>query len=50
LFLRRGDVELAIGYGDFLERLEKLKDLPLKERRRYLKNKVFRVSIAMTLS
>jgi len=50
LFLQRGDVEIALGYGDFLGGLEELKTLPLKERRRHLKNEVFRVSIVMTLS
>ena len=50
LFLRRGDVEVALGYDDFLEGLEDLKALPLKERRRRLKIEVFRVSIVMSLS
>ena len=50
LFLRRGDVEVAFGYGDLLRGLEKLKTLHLKEQRRRQKNKIFRVSIVMTLS
>jgi len=49
LFLQRGDVDVSLGYGDFLRGLKKLKVLPLKELRWNLKNKVFRVSIAMTV-
>jgi len=37
IVLPEGDVEVALGYGDYLGRLEELKALPLKERRRYLK-------------
>jgi len=50
LFLRRDDVEVALGYGDFLRGLEERKALPLKERRRRLKNEVIKVSVATTLS
>ena len=50
LFLRRGAVEVALGYGDFLRGLEEIKALLLKERRRRMKNEVFRVSSVMTLS
>ena len=50
LFLRRGDVEVALRHGDFLGGLEDLKALSLKKRRRRLKNEVFRVSIMTTLS
>ena len=50
LFLRRVDVVRALRYGDFLRGLEELKTLPLKKRRRHLKNEVCRVSIVMTLS
>jgi len=39
LFLRRGDEEAAIGYGDFLERPEEIKALPLKEQWWHLKNR-----------
>jgi len=49
LYLRRGDEEEAPGYGDFLERLEELNALSLKDQRRHLKNEVFRVSITMPL-
>ena len=41
---------MALGYGDFLEGIEELKAFPLKERRQYMKNDVFRVSSIMTLS
>ena len=44
LFLRRGDVEVALGYGDYLKGLEELKAMPLKEQRQHLKNDFFRVS------
>ena len=37
LFPWRGDVEAALGYGDFFEGLEELKALPLKKRRRRMK-------------
>ena len=50
LFLRRGDVKVAFGYDDFLGGVEELKALPLKEQRPRLKNEVFRVSNAMSLS
>jgi len=49
LFLQRGDVEVALGSGDFLGGLENLKALPLKEQRRRLKNEVFRVSVVTTV-
>ena len=49
LFLRRGDVEVALGYDDFLGGLEDLKALPLKEQRLRLKNEVFKISIMMTV-
>ena len=49
LFLMRGNVEVAFGYGDFLGGLEELKALPLKEQRRHLKNEFFRISNSMTL-
>ena len=45
-----GVIEVAFGYDDFLGGLEELKALPLKERRRYLKNKFFRVNNSTTLS
>jgi len=32
LFLRKGDDEVALGYGDFLGGIKDLKALPLKER------------------
>ena len=41
---------MALGYGNFLVGVEEFKALPLKERRRHLKNEVFRVSSVMTLS
>jgi len=50
LCLRRGDKEAALGYRNFLGGLEKLKALPLKDRRRHLKNEIFRISIIMLLS
>ena len=50
LYLRRGYEEAALGYGDFLRGLEELKVPPLKDRRRHLKNKVFKVNITMLLS
>ena len=50
LFLRRGAIEVALGYGDFLGGLEELKALRLKERRWHMKSKVFRASSATTLS
>ena len=50
LFLRRGDIEVALGFGDFLGGLKELKALPLKERRPHLKNEVFMVGNTMTLS
>ena len=37
IFLPEGDVEVALGYGDYLRGLEKLKVLPLKERMQHLK-------------
>ena len=43
LFFRRGDVEVALGYRDYLRGLEEFKAEPLKERRRHLKNNFFRV-------
>ena len=49
LFLRRGNVEVALEYGDFLGGIEDLKALPLKEQRRHLKTEVFRVSVTMTV-
>ena len=48
LFLLKGAIEVALGYGDFLRGIEKLKALPLKERRRHMKNEVFRVGCVMT--
>ena len=33
LYLRRGDVEAALGYSDFLGGLEEIKALALKDRR-----------------
>jgi len=42
-------VEAALGYGDFLEGLEGLKSLLLKDQWRHLKNEVFRVSLAVIL-
>ena len=36
-YLRRGDEEAILGYGDFLGGLKELKFLPLKDRRRHLK-------------
>ena len=33
LFLQKGAVEVPLGYGDFLGRIEKLKALPLKNQR-----------------
>ena len=50
LFLQRGAVEATLGGGDFLERLEELKALPLKEQRWCLKNEVFKLIITTTLS
>ena len=44
-----GVIEVAFGFDDFLGGLEELKALPLKERRRHLKNKFFKVSNSMTL-
>ena len=41
LFFRRGDVEVALGNGDYLRGLEKLKAEPLKEWRHHLKNDFF---------
>jgi len=32
LFSRRGDVEVALGYGDYLKGIGELKAEPLKER------------------
>ena len=39
LFLRKGSIKVALGYGDFLRGIEELKALPLKERRRHMKNR-----------
>ena len=50
LFLWRGDVEVSLGYGDFLRGVKELKALSLKEWRRRMKNEVFKVSNATTLS
>jgi len=50
IVLPEGDVEVALGYVDFLGGLEELKALPLKERRWHLKNEFFMVSNSMTLS
>jgi len=50
LFLQRGDVEMALGYGDFLGRLEELKAMPSKKRIRRMNNEVFKVSNTTTLS
>ena len=47
LFLRKEAIEVALGYGDFLGGIGELKALPLKERRRHMKNEVFRVSCVM---
>ena len=44
----KGAVEVALGYGDFLRGIEKLKALPLKERRQHMKNEAFRVSCVVT--
>jgi len=41
LFLRKGSIKVALGYGDFLRGIEELKALPLKERRRHMKNEAF---------
>ena len=49
LFLQKGTVEVALGYGDFLEGIEELKAFPLKERRRDMKNEAFRVSYVVAL-
>ena len=50
LYLQRRDVEVILGYDDFLGELEEIMVLPLKDRRRYLKNDIFRVSIMLPLS
>ena len=50
LFPRRGDVEVALRYGDFLGGVVEHKALPLKKQRECMKNGVFRVSNATTLS
>jgi len=50
LYLQIGDIETALGYGDFLEGLDEIKTLLLKDRRRRLKNEVFRVSIMLPIS
>jgi len=49
LFLRREDEEAALGYGDFLEGLEELKALSLKDHQWRLKNEVFRVRLTVIL-
>ena len=38
LFFCSGDVEVPLGYKDYLRGLEELKALPLKQQRRHLKN------------
>jgi len=50
LYLRSGDEEAALGYGNFLGGLEVLKAQSLKDWRRHLKNEVFRISITTLLS
>jgi len=50
LYIRRGNVEVTFRFGYFLGGLEELKVLHLKERRRRLKNEVFRVCIMTPLS
>ena len=50
LCLQREDVEATLGYEDFLEGLEELKALPMKERKLRLKNEVFRVYTTTPLS
>ena len=47
LYLWRRDIEVALEYGDFLEGLDEIKALPLKDQRRRLKTEVFRVSITL---
>ena len=37
----RGDVDVALGYRDYLRGLDELKAEPLKERRCHLKNEFF---------
>jgi len=49
-YLWRGDIETAIRYNDFLGGIDEIKALPLKDRRRRLKNEVFRVSIMFSIS
>jgi len=44
LYFWRGDVEVALRYGDCLKGLKELKVEPLKERRRHLENGFFKVS------
>ena len=39
---------MALGYSDFLKRIEELKAFPLKERRRHMKNEAFRGSCVVT--
>ena len=36
MFFQRGDVEVALGYRDYLRGLEELKVVSLKEKRRHL--------------
>ena len=50
LFLRRGDSEVALEYGDFLQGMEEFKALPSWEQRRTLVNEIFRVSSNHILS
>ena len=50
LYLWKRYVETTLRYGDFLEGLEKIKALPLKDWRWHLKNKIFRVSIMLSIS
>jgi len=49
LFFQRGDMEVALGYENYLRGLEELKVEPLKERGRHLKNDFFWVSNLMSL-
>jgi len=42
LLLRRGDNEMVLGHGDFLQEMEEFKALPSSEQCRTLQNEIFR--------
>ena len=50
LLLRRGDSEVPLGHGNFLQELEEFKAFPSRDQRITLENEIFQVSSNCILS